>query len=202
MFENFKHDDNFMDEWTKRVIDVIFKDCQDSPIIPMVKGLLKLADKELYRQVKEKSITIRQFKARCLEKLNGYQFPFTDYDDVVHKMHESCRNTDLKKIDKWCLAAFGVPMEKLPLEGPNNFFSKLEPWQCDPKCLKSISNFSLGQKKRRADSANVTSGTKSGRRTQRYVPNEWDFSVDQPKKKVVEEKKDDGEEALYATWRT
>jgi len=49
----------------------------------MIKMLLQLADKELYRQIKERKITIRQFKARCLEKLNGYQFPFVDYDDVI-----------------------------------------------------------------------------------------------------------------------
>lgn len=72
LFETFKNDDNFLDEWTKKVVEVIFKDSQESPIIPMVKELLKLADKELYRQVQERKITIRQFKARCLEKLNGY----------------------------------------------------------------------------------------------------------------------------------
>ena len=44
-----------------------------------------------------------------MEKLNGNQFPFTDYDDVVHLIHPDCRNTDLRKIDKWSRAAFGKP---------------------------------------------------------------------------------------------
>lgn len=125
LFETFKEDDNFLDEWTKKVIEIIFKDSQDSPIIPMVKELLKIADKELYRQVQEGKITIRQFKARCLEKLNGYQFPFVDYDDVVDKIHVECRDIDIKKIDKWAMAAFGMPMDKLPLTGENNIFEKL-----------------------------------------------------------------------------
>ena len=81
----------------------------------MTKELLKLADKELYRQVRDKKITLRQFKTRCMEKLNGNQFPFTDYDDVVHLIHPDCRNTDLRKIDKWSRAAFGKPFAQLPL---------------------------------------------------------------------------------------
>ena len=94
-----------------------------------MKELLKLADKELYRQVRDKKITIRQFKTRCMEKLNGNQFAFIDYDDVEHLIDPECRNPDLKKVDRWARAAFGVPMHKLPLKGPDSFINKLENWQ-------------------------------------------------------------------------
>lgn len=106
---------------------------------------------------------------------------------MVDKIHEECRDTDVKKIDRWSLAAFGMPLEKLPLTGPKNIFNKLEPWQCDPKCLKSIANFSLGEKKR-ADSANVYRG---GRRTQRTMPNEFNFQIERVKKKGVQKESED-----------
>ena len=48
-FEGYKSDEMFMDEWTKQVIETIFFDQTDSPIIPILKELLKLSDKELYR---------------------------------------------------------------------------------------------------------------------------------------------------------
>ena len=149
-----------MDEWTKQLIEEIFYDQQDSPIIALLKELLKLADKELYRQLRDKKITLRQFKTRCMEKLNGNQFPFTDYDDVVHLIHPDCRNLDLRKVEKWSLAAFGKPFNKLSLKGPDSFINKLEDWQVQPRCLKSIANFSLNDKKRTSSAAADTVGGK------------------------------------------
>lgn len=96
-----------MDEWTKQLVEKILFDQHDSPLIPQVKELLKLADKELYRQLRDKKITLRQFKTRCMEKLNGNRLNFTDYDDVVDLIHPDCRNLDLKKVDKWAQATYG-----------------------------------------------------------------------------------------------
>ena len=57
-FERYKHDEMFMDEWTKQLIETVFVDEHDSPLLSQVKDLLKLADKELYRQVRERKITL------------------------------------------------------------------------------------------------------------------------------------------------
>lgn len=100
----------FVDEWCKKVIETVFNNETEVKIVRMIKELIKLADKELYLQARDKKITIRQFKTRCMEKLNNNQFPFTDYDDVVHLIHPDCRNTDQKKIDKWSVAAYGAPL--------------------------------------------------------------------------------------------
>ena len=48
MFETYKGDEMFMDEWTKQLVEKIFVG-NDSPILRQVKELLKLTDKELYR---------------------------------------------------------------------------------------------------------------------------------------------------------
>ena len=58
MFETYKGDEMFMDEWTKQLIEKVFVNEQDSPILRQMKELLKLTDKELYRQVRNKDITI------------------------------------------------------------------------------------------------------------------------------------------------
>ena len=76
---------------------------------------MKLADKQLYSQVKDKKITIRQFKTRCMEKLNGSKMKFIDYDDVIHLIHPDCQNLDTEKVNAWALAAFKQQLEKLPL---------------------------------------------------------------------------------------
>ena len=109
MFETYKGDEMFMDEWTKQLVEKVFVDVQDSPILRQVKELLKLTDKELYRQVRDKEITIGQFKSRCMEKLNGNTVKFIHYDDVVHMIHPDCQNLDLKKVGRWSKAAFGKP---------------------------------------------------------------------------------------------
>lgn len=54
-----------------------------------------IADKQLYRYARDKEITLRQFKARCMERLNANQFPFICHDDVVDQIHPDCRNIDL-----------------------------------------------------------------------------------------------------------
>ena len=77
-----------------------------------------------------------------MEKLNGNQIKFIHYDDVVHMIHPDCRNLDLNKVDKWSKAAFGKPLNQLSLQGPG-LNSKLEDWQIQPKCLKSIAGFHL-----------------------------------------------------------
>ena len=64
-----------------------------------------------------------------MEKLNGNQFAFIDYDDVVHLIHPDCRNLDLKKMDKWALAAFGMHMKDLNFVGPLKNVDELEDWQ-------------------------------------------------------------------------
>lgn len=89
-FEQFKRDENLMDEWAKVMIETIWSHEHDSPIVPMIKDLLKLADKELYLRAREMKITIRQFKTRCMERLNGNKVTFIDYDDVVHLIHPDC----------------------------------------------------------------------------------------------------------------
>ena len=89
-FEMYKKDESFMDEWAKCLIETVWDDERDSPILPIIKELLKLADKELYLQARDKKITIRQFKTRCMERLNGNQFPFIDYDDIVHMIIPEC----------------------------------------------------------------------------------------------------------------
>ena len=102
--------------------------------------------------MRDKQITLRQFRTRCLEKLSGNQFHFTDYDDIVHLIHPDCRNTDSDKINRWSIAAFGVPMSQLPLSGPESFINHLEPWQVQPRCLRSITGFSTNPR-RRAETA-------------------------------------------------
>ena len=58
-FEQFKEDEGMLDEWTKQLVESVFVDQMDSPVIRQVKELLKLADKELYRSVRDKKITLR-----------------------------------------------------------------------------------------------------------------------------------------------
>ena len=36
---------------------------------------------------------------------------FIDYDDIVHMIIPECQNLDLRKINKWSMAAYGKPME-------------------------------------------------------------------------------------------
>lgn len=48
-----------MDEWAKTLIESVWMDEQDSPILPMIKDLLKITDKELYLRARAKKITIR-----------------------------------------------------------------------------------------------------------------------------------------------
>ena len=78
-----------------------------------------------------------------MEKLNGNQFKFIDYDDVVHQIHPECRDIDPKKIDRWARAAYGKPFADLSIKGADSFNSKLQDWQVQPKCLRSIAGFSL-----------------------------------------------------------
>lgn len=146
-FEMYKKDESFMDEWAKCLIETVWDDERDSPILPIIKELLKLADKELYLQARDKRITIRQFKTRCMERLNGNQFPFIDYDDIVHMIIPECQNLDLRKINKWSMAAYGKPMDQLPLKGPDSFINHLEDWQITPHCLRSIANFYMTERK-------------------------------------------------------
>ena len=41
------------------MIETVWSHEQDSPILPMIKDLIKLADKELYLRAREGKITIR-----------------------------------------------------------------------------------------------------------------------------------------------
>ena len=163
-----------MEEWAKSLIETVWIDEQDSPIIHMIKDLLKLADKELYLRAREKKITIRQFKTRCMEILNGNQFPFIDYDDVVHLIHPDCRNLDMRKVDKWAMAVYGKHLDELPLKGPDSFVNGVEDWAAQPRCLRSIANFFMPEK--RAVSTAANNGRK-GRQRYRGIPihREWDF---------------------------
>lgn len=136
-----------MDLWAKRMVEDVWADEHDSPLIPIIKDLMKLTDKELYLQARERKITIRQFKTRCMEKLNGNQFKFIDYDDVAHLIHPTCKNLDLKKVDKWCMAVYGKHMDEIPLRGPDSFVDHLEDWMVQPRCLKSIANFFMTERR-------------------------------------------------------
>ena len=71
LFESYKNDDSLMDEWTKQLIEKVLVEYEDSPLLRKVRDLLMLADKELYRQLRDKKITLGQFKTRCMEKLDG-----------------------------------------------------------------------------------------------------------------------------------
>ena len=99
-----------------------------------------------------------------MEKLNGNRLNFTDYDDVVDLIHPDCQNLDLRKIDRWAMAAYGKPLNQLPLKGPDSFNTKLEAWQVMPHCLKSISGFGL--KPKRVESADRTSNKTRVRQTE------------------------------------
>ena len=57
-FEGYKHDDVFMDEWTKQLIETVLVDESGSPLLSQLKDLLRLGDKELYRQVRDRKITL------------------------------------------------------------------------------------------------------------------------------------------------
>jgi len=47
------------------------------------------------------------------------------FDDIVDKIHPDCRNLDIKKINKWAIAAFGAPLDKL---GKDSITMKMEQW--------------------------------------------------------------------------
>lgn len=94
-FENVKKDDLFMDEWAKKLIEKIFVRERDDPVLANIKSLLMIADKQLYKYVRDKEITLNQFKARCMERLNANQFAFITHDDVIDLIHPTCRNIDL-----------------------------------------------------------------------------------------------------------
>ena len=189
-FEGYKKDDNLMDSWAKKMIEIVWHDEHDSPLIAIVKDLMKIMDKELYLQARERKITIRQFKTRCMEKLNGNQFKFIDYDDVVHLIHPDCQNLDLKKVDKWCMAVYGKHMDQLPLRGPDAFTENLEDWMVQPRCLKSIANFFMTEK--RTESQKPLPGEKV-----RSIPvhREWDFQKT-TKKKLSKKDEDEDNTSL------
>ena len=69
-------------------------------------------------------------------------------------------------MEKWAQAAYGMSFDKLPLTGPDSFNTKLEDWQIQPKCLKSIAGFSLKQQSKRTSLNNQQAGVKY---------NEWNF---------------------------
>lgn len=142
-FEYLKRDENLMEEWAKNLVETIWIDYKDSPILPIITELLKLTDKELYLRAREKKITLRQFKTRCMERLNNNQFPFIDYDDIVHLIAPGAQNLDLKKLEKWTMAAFGKKVTEMKVEGPDSFLKRMEDWQVEPRCLRSIANFRM-----------------------------------------------------------
>ena len=172
-FEAMKKDEAFMDEWAKRLVETCWTDELDSPIIHRIKDLLLLADKELYLRAREKKITIRQFKTRCMEILNGNQFPFIDYDDVVHLIHPDCRNLDMRKVDKWAMAVYGKHLDELPLKGPDSFVNGIPEWAALPRCSRSIAGFKTTEKN--TSKSQDTKRKGRPRYKGNYVHREWDF---------------------------
>ena len=54
-------------------------------------------DKELYHRVRGGYLTIRQLKARCLEKVNGNRFKCIVWDDIKDRIPENQHNIDKKQ---------------------------------------------------------------------------------------------------------
>ena len=53
-------------------------------------------DKELFHRVRHRTLTIRQLKARCLEKVNGNRFKCIVWDDIKDRIPEEQHNIDKK----------------------------------------------------------------------------------------------------------
>ena len=86
MFSTFKADEMLMDEFAKRVLETFYAADKNSHIALEMKDILKKSDKELYQRVRGGNLTIRQLKARALEKANGNRFKCIVLDDIRDKI--------------------------------------------------------------------------------------------------------------------
>ena len=118
-----------------------------------MKEILKNADKELYVRARNGQLTINQFKARVIEKINGKRFNFVILDDIRDKVLPEYLNLDHKEVDEYMQAAYGVRLEDAKPDGPNGLLNELEDWQVDKHCLRSIKNYGV---KSRAQTARMT----------------------------------------------
>ena len=95
-FNMYLTDDLLMDEFTKQVLETFYPDEQNSQIALELKDILKQMDKELFHRVRHRTLTIRQLKARCLEKVNGNRFKCIVWDDIKDRIPEDQHNIDKK----------------------------------------------------------------------------------------------------------
>ena len=95
-------------------------------------------------------------QARYLERINGK--PIIDFDDVKHLIDEKYQNLDMRKVNEYSIACFGKPIGEMN----ESFIGKLQPWQSNLKCLRSISNFGVRKKpfRKRVEEYLSTSPTK------------------------------------------
>ena len=140
-----------MDELTKQVLATFFPNDGNSQIALELKDILKKTDKELYYRVRGGNLTIRQLKARALEKANGNRFECIVLDDIRDKVAEEYLNLDHKKVDEYLKAAFNQGLDQIKPDGPDGILNDNEQWQYNMRCLRSLKNY--GVKKPRASTA-------------------------------------------------
>ena len=146
-----------MDEFAKQVLEAFFPKDSNSPLALELKDILKKSDKEIYSRVRSGYLTIRQLKARVLEKANGNRFKCIVLDDIRDKVDEEYLNLDHKKVDEYLKAAFNLGLNEIKPDGPNGVLNELEQWQFNMRCLRSLKNY--GVKKNRSS---TTHAGKSG----------------------------------------
>ena len=124
-FNKYLTDDLLMDEFTKQVLEKFYPGEKNSKLGLDLKDILKQMDKELYHRVRSGCLTIRQLKARCLEKVNGNRFKCIVWDDIKDRIPENQHNIDKKQINQYMKAAFGKGINEIEITGPNGILADL-----------------------------------------------------------------------------
>ena len=150
-FNKYKSDEILMDELAKQILETFYSNDMNSPIALELKDILKKSDKELYGRIRGRHVTLRQLKARSLEKVNGNRFQCIVLDDIRDGIREEYLNLDHQKVDEYLKAAFGKGLNDIQPDGPDGVLKDLEPWQTNMKCLRSLKNY--GIKKSRSATA-------------------------------------------------
>eukprot|EP00347_Sterkiella_histriomuscorum_P022870 403336849 len=165
-FKNILKDDELLGELSKKILDDFYKSDVGFKVSDM-KDLLKFIDRNLFMKLTDNQLTLDQLKTRIFEKIqmktdsNKYYCP----DDLKQLLGEELFNFDPAHVDEYIKMIYHKETKDLTAEEAN---TKLEPWQTNQKCLRSIYNLgvkvlSVKEKKRRKKLSQELNGTQKNK---------------------------------------
>lgn len=128
-------DDLLMEDLKRALVDKFYRDSKDYELLSELKFLLQNMDKEIWLNIRRGNLTLRQVKTRVIERMDGYQHRYNDFDDIKHQLPPEMDKIHTGKAMQYIKAAFGKDLHELPKEC---LVEKLEPWQSNYRCLRSI----------------------------------------------------------------